>query len=236
MSSHLDLIVPCFNPPAGWERNLSRAVIAINSSLDSGAVASVILVNDGSQTGFGPDTERLLREAGVPVRIIGGLPNRGKGHAVRLGVQAATSPVQIFTDVDFPYRNMHVVDFYHRIVADEADVVIAGRGPSYYDALSPFRRVLSRSLQAFIRSAFRLKVSDTQGGLKAFNARGREVLLRTSVNRYLFDLEFIQRATKEGLRVLPLHVELREGVVLPSPRPGILLREVGNLIRLLARG
>jgi hypothetical protein len=53
------------------------------------------------------------------------------------------------------------------------------------------------------------------------------------VNRYLFDLEFVQQASKAGLRMLAVDVELKPGIVLPSPSLVILLKELHNFIRLL---
>jgi hypothetical protein len=80
---------------------------------------------------------------------------------------------------------------------------------------------------------FGLKLKDTQGGLKGFNAAGKMVFLQTRVNRYLFDLEFIQKASKKDLRLVGVNVKLKPNVSLPSPSPIILLKELHNFIRLL---
>jgi glycosyltransferase involved in cell wall biosynthesis len=230
-----DLIVPCFNPRSGWEKTLADAVTEIESSLGENTLKEVILIDDGSAAGFTKDSETILLHLNSRIRIIRSVGNHGKGHAVRLGLLSSASPIQIYTDVDFPYLNLHVVDFYNRLANDEADIIVASRGASYYDSLSPFRRWLSHSMRTVNRIAFGLRVSDTQGGLKGMNSRGRQVFLTTTINRYLFDLEFIQKASKQGLRILPIEVELKKGILLPSPKLGILMREVGNLLRLLFR-
>jgi hypothetical protein len=69
--------------------------------------------------------------------------------------------------------------------------------------------------------------------LKGFNAAGREVFLQTNVNRYLFDLEFIQKASKTELRMIAKDVMLKPDVVLPSPSLMVLLKELNNFVRLL---
>ena len=117
----------------------------------------------------------------------------------------------------------------------DADVVIASRDDSYYDALSWFRRVLSKSLRAMNGMLFGLKIKDTQGGLKGFNQAGRAVFLETSVNRYLFDLEFIQKVSNTDLKLVGVNVELKPDVVLPSPSIAVLLKELRNFIQLLLR-
>ncbi|MGB0918774.1 MAG: hypothetical protein ACPGU4_14360, partial [Flavobacteriales bacterium] len=73
----LDIIVPCFNPRVGWEKLLIDAVLKLKQDLPASALNSIILVNDGSQSGV-TDTvvERLLQE--IPeAKLIEYPKNRG---------------------------------------------------------------------------------------------------------------------------------------------------------------
>ncbi|MGB0917935.1 MAG: glycosyltransferase family 2 protein, partial [Flavobacteriales bacterium] len=159
--------------------------------------------------------------------------NRGKGYAVRMGVKSSEADIQIYTDVDFPYVEESIVEFYSFLSSGQADVVVASRGDSYYNSLSTFRRILSKSLRWLNGLLFGLKIKDTQGGLKGFNAAGKEIFVQTKVNRYLFDLEFIQKLSKTQLVLKPIDVELKPDIVLPSPSLMVLLKELHNFIRLL---
>ncbi|MGB0369601.1 MAG: glycosyltransferase family 2 protein [Flavobacteriales bacterium] len=229
----LDIIVPCFNPRVGWEKLLIDAVLKLKQDLPASALNSIILVNDGSQSGV-TDTvvERLLQE--IPeAKLIEYPKNRGKGYAVRMGVKSSEADIQIYTDVDFPYVEESIVEFYSFLSSGQADVVVASRGNSYYDSLSTFRRILSKSLRWLNGLLFGLKIKDTQGGLKGFNAAGKEIFVQTRVNRYLFDLEFIQKLSKTQLVLKPIDVELKPDIVLPSPSLMVLLKELHNFIRLL---
>ena len=229
----LDIIVPCFNPRKGWEAILSESVLRIKSKLPDGAFGSVILVNDGSTSGFSEEViERLLAKS-PEVKLIEYAKNKGKGFAVRTGIRSSEADLQIYTDVDFPYEDKSIINFYKLLANDDADVVVASRGDSYYNSLSCFRRILSKSLRWLNGLLFGLKIKDTQGGLKGFNATGREIFLQTQVNRYLFDLEFIQKASKVKLRMQAIKVNLKPDIVLPSPSPIILLKELNNFVRLL---
>jgi glycosyltransferase involved in cell wall biosynthesis len=229
----LDIIVPCFNPRMGWEKLLINSVLKVKQNLPEGTLNSVILVNDGSIEVLNDDVIESLLEAVPEAKLIEYKRNRGKGYAVRTGVKSSEADIQVYTDVDFPYVEESVVEFYNLLNDNEADVVVASRGDSYYDSLSAFRRILSKSLRWVNGLLFGLKINDTQGGLKGFNAVGREVFLQTRVNRYLFDLEFIQKLSKTDLRLMAVDVELKQDVVLPSPSPMILLKELYNFIRLL---
>jgi glycosyltransferase involved in cell wall biosynthesis len=229
----VDIILPCFNPRSGWEATLIDGISSIKKALPATALKAVILVNDGSTNGFTPEGLEKLRSTIPELRIIEYSRNRGKGHALRTGVAASASDLQIYTDVDIPYVNDSVSGFYRVLANDEADVVIASRGDSYYDSLSGFRRILSKSLRWHNGLLFGLKIKDTQGGLKGFNAKGRDVFLSTKVERYLFDLEFVQKASKANLRLKAVDVQLKPDIVLPSPSPTVLLKELNNFIRLL---
>ncbi len=229
----LDIVVPCFNPRLDWEIILGQSIDFVKSQLPEGALNSVILVNDGSTNEISDKAIENLVDAHPELKLIEYPQNKGKGYAVRAGVKSSDAELQIYTDVDFPYEDKSVVAFYNQLEKNEADVVVASRGDSYYDSLSTFRRLLSKSLRWLNGLLFGLKIKDTQGGLKGFNAAGRQVFLQTRVNRYLFDLEFIQKASKTGLRLKALDVMLKPDIILPSPSPMILLKELNNFVRLL---
>ena len=229
----LDIIIPCFNPRNGWERIVSESVAIIKNGLPQDVLNSVIIVNDGSTIGLSQEAVEILISSTPEVKLIEYGNNKGKGYAVRVGVRSSEADLQIYTDVDFPYVNDSVVRFYDILSNNEAEVVVASRGDSYYDSLSLFRRILSKSLRSLNGLLFGLKIKDTQGGLKGFNANGRAVFLQTRVNRYLFDLEFIQKASNSGLKMKALDVMLKPDIILPSPSPTILLKELNNFVRLL---
>ncbi len=229
----VDIIIPCFNPRKGWEQVLSEGILRVKRGLPAGALGSVILVNDGSLSGVSDEIVAKLTRETPEIKVLEYPKNMGKGYAVRMGIQSSEAELQIYTDVDIPYVEESMIRFYEVLAAGECDVVVASRGDSYYDSLSGFRRILSKSLRWLNGLLFGLKIKDTQGGLKGMNAAGREVFLQTRVNRYLFDLEFIQKASKAGLRMLAIDVRLKPDIILPSPSATVLLKELHNFIRLL---
>ena len=231
----LDIILPCYNPRSGWEKSLSESLSKIKSMLGEDVLESIILVNDGSTTGISENEIAFLLKENPELKLIEYKQNKGKGFAVRKGVKSGEADLQIYTDVDIPYVEESVFQFYTILRDDVADVVIASRGDSYYDSLSWFRRVLSKSLRGMNGLLFGLKIKDTQGGLKGFNQAGREAFLNTTVNQYLFDLEFIQKVSNSNLRLKGVDVELKPDVILPSPSITVLLKELRNFIQLLVR-
>ncbi|MCF8464335.1 MAG: glycosyltransferase family 2 protein [Flavobacteriales bacterium] len=229
----VDIIIPCFNPRNGWEQVLSESILKVKSRLPAGALGSVIVVNDGSMSGVSDKIVAKLTTETPEIKVIEYPKNMGKGYAVRKGIGLSEAELQIYTDVDVPYVEESMIRFYEVLAQGECDVVVASRGDSYYDSLSGFRRILSKSLRWLNGLLFGLKIKDTQGGLKGMNTAGRKVFLQTQVNRYLFDLEFIQKASKAGLQMMAIDVQLKPDIILPSPSVTVLLKELHNFIRLL---
>ncbi len=81
-----------------------------------------------------------------------------------------------------------------------------------------------------------MPVSDTQCGLKGFNTNGKEIFLKTTIDRYLFDFEFIfQCSRKKSILLKTVPVQLKDNVVFSNMKLKILMQESLNLIRVLFR-
>jgi glycosyltransferase involved in cell wall biosynthesis len=196
------------------------------------------VVDDGSQNASEIDTSIFsLREAGLTVALIRYEPNRGKGHALRKGIAGSKASYFLYTDIDFPFTNESVSRILSALQLGEFDVIAGFRSAGYYaHKMSAFRRLLSKAFRFFIRRVMRFPVSDTQCGLKAFNEKGRELFLKTTINRYLFDFEFIFLTTKsKAVRAGSMEVELKQDVVFRKMKLNILIHESLNLFRILLR-
>ena len=233
-ATEFDVVIPCFEPKSGWAAHLVSAISELETLLPNFQLGSLVVVNDGSTYDWSSEIN-ALQDSSLNVEIIKHEENLGKGAAIRTGLSNCKSPVVLFTDVDVPYRKEDMARMITIIQNGEADLAVGIRGESYYEALSSFRRLVSKGLLSLNRTLFKLPIGDTQGGLKVMNAKGKEVLLKTSINRYLFDLEAIQLAAKSGLRIKGEEVRLQPGIQLPNLGMNVLIQEFGNLIKLLLR-
>ena len=229
----IDFIVPCFNPLPQWEVNLADTFDRLQGLLE-GVTPGLILVNDGS------DPKRVkekhieyLRQRIPQLQYISCPENRGKGQALRVGVEASTSRWQIFTDIDFPYLLESMMDVYRELERG-SDVVLGFREPSYYQKVPLFRKLLSKAFRWSLKSLLRLKITDTQCGLKGFNQHGRKLFLNTTINRFLFDMEFVLLVSKsKKLSIRPVTVHLRDDVTFSTMNLKVLLPEMFNFVLLL---
>jgi glycosyltransferase involved in cell wall biosynthesis len=194
----------------------------------------LIIVNDGSSN-IDEAEISLLKNSIKSLTWINQFPNKGKGAALRCGVDQSDSDFVIFTDIDFPYTFESTLDLCKALLSDTADVVVGEREDKYYDQTPWQRKFVSKLLKAFNKNILRIPVNDTQCGLKGFNKRGKTVFLKTTVNRYLFDLEFLilAGAKKYGLNTAPIPVTLRAGVTFSKLNPKIILHESTNIIKIV---
>lgn len=233
----LDIILPCYNPPEHWAANVVESFGRVKTALQGKANPRLILVNDGSSKGIQEADIALLREGIEDFGYVTYPQNRGKGYALRKGVKIATGDLQIYTDIDFPYTQASFLGVFEVLASGNADVVAGVRDEKYYENVPGPRRRISKILRWMLRTFLRLKITDTQCGLKGFNAKGREIFLQTRIDRFLFDLEFIFLSSNEKkLELKAAEVELNPGVVFSRARMGILLRESLNFFWIFLRG
>ncbi|OWP64653.1 hypothetical protein CDA63_02525 [Hymenobacter amundsenii] len=231
----VDLVLPCYNPPAEWAANLISSMQELGGYLPE-VDFTVHVINDGSTHPPTP-AELALLESSLPrFRYATYAQNRGKGYALRYGMLGAQHRICLFTDIDFPYQPQGVADVVRALLANQCDVAVGARTDTYYQQVPAVRTAISRSLRFCTRHLLRLPVSDTQCGIKGFNQAGKALFLQTHVDRYLFDLEFLYWAARvPGLRVTPVRVQLRPGVVFSRMNFRLLLREGYNLLRIVRR-
>lgn len=230
----VSVILPCYNPQPGWDQ-----VICTDFRLLTARIAQpveLILVLDGisnEYTNIDLAIDNLKKQ--IPdINIIRYDTNMGKGYATRRGVAAATGDIIIYTDVDFPYNTNSICEVYRILNAGECDVVAGVKDNDYYAHVPAARKLISRVLRFFIRLFLSMPVTDTQCGLKGMRQSAKKVFLSTTINRYLFDLEFIYKCFRNGkLKVRAVPVRLKEHVQFRRMDYRILLPEMVNFIRLV---
>ncbi len=230
----LNVIVPCYNPPLDWESALAKRWVAFQEitkglSLELG----LIVVNDGSSNNATELNFKALAEKIPGVTVVSYVENRGKGYALRQGVAKSEADFHVVTDTDFPY-NMESMKRIVETLLDKGGIAAGNRDTGYYAHVPLFRRMISKVLRWILRNMLRQPISDSQCGLKGFDNAGKAVFLKTSIDRFLFDLEFLMLA-KGHVTVTPVAVELREGVVFSKVGLKILATEGRNFLSLLLK-
>ena len=235
-NSSIDIVLPCYNPLEDWaDTILVRANDLMRHYPDHRF--RFIVVNDGSTRNIrDEDIEKL--EAGLPeLEWISYRQNRGKGYALRTGIERTNSDLIIYTDIDLPYTMDSMLKCIDPVLKGEADLSVAVRNESYYDRLPTGRRILSKGLRKMNKTLLRLKAADTQGGLKVFSPKAKQHFLATTIDRYLFDLEFVYNCSRDkDIRVLTVGSDMRDTIEFSKVPIGALRREGWNFVKLMLQG
>jgi glycosyltransferase involved in cell wall biosynthesis len=228
----LNVIVPCYNPPQDWESALAKRWLAFQETIsDVMGNVGLIVVNDGSKNNATEVNFKMLAEKIPGVQVVSYAENRGKGYALRQGVAQSDADFHLVTDTDFPY-DMESMKRIVETLLKKGGIAAGNRDTGYYAHVPLFRRMISRVLRWVLRNMLRQPISDSQCGLKGFDNAGKALFLKTTIDRFLFDLEFLMLA-KGQVNITPVPVELREGVVFSKVGLKILATEGKNFLKLM---
>ena len=92
----ISIVIPAYNE----ERRLPSTLSAVHKYLaGSGRTFEIIIVDDGSVDSTFEYVDSFA-ESHEGVRVLSYMPNKGKGHAVRIGMLAAQGEAVLFDDAD----------------------------------------------------------------------------------------------------------------------------------------
>ena len=170
----------------------------------------VLVVDDGSRD----DTADVIR------RLMGGWPslglahyteNRGKGHAIRVGMLTARGRLRLMADADGSTPIGQIERLRARISAPGPAVAVGSRrlhAPDVRRSLKPLRRAVGRLFGWVQRTLADVDINDTQCGFKLFDAAAAEALFRAArVDGFAFDVEILYLARRARIPVVEVAVD-----------------------------
>lgn len=211
MRVDLSVIIPAYNEQHRIERTLDQIARFLGST---GIPHEIVVVDDGSAD----DTVAVVQAAArrLPaLRVIETCPNRGKGHAVRVGMTEAAGAIRIMCDADGSMPADELPKLYGPIARGEVDIAIGSRyvaGGGDPAVRQPWwRRGWSRLANQVIQRSLVAGIRDTQCGFKAFSARAAdEVFTRATIDGWAFDLEALALARRMGFDIAEVGVVWRD--------------------------
>jgi glycosyltransferase involved in cell wall biosynthesis len=195
VSDQISIIVPVFN-----EGTTIAAVIERLLSIDLPAPREIIVVNDGSRD----DTRRVLDAVAgrsAALTIVHADENRGKGHAVRLGLAQARGTIVAIQDADLELDPAQLSGLVAPILRGETDVVYGSRFLSGTPAAPPLTIVANRALTWLTNLLFRSSLTDMETCYKIMRTDvARSLAL--SANRFDMEPEITAKLLLAGHRIL----------------------------------
>lgn len=203
----------------------------------------LLVVDDGSTDSTATLVNRFAQSAPA-VRVISLPTCRGKGAAVRRGMQDAVGRLQLFADADGATPILELVRL-EQAVALGADIAIGSRAlasqlPHYSVRTRRSRSVLGTLFNVVVRHSGIAGIADTQCGFKLFRKPvARELFPLVSIEGFGFDLEILHLARRRGFRIaeVPINWSDQPGSKVSLMKDGfVLLRNLAEVKRNDRRG
>lgn len=235
----LAVLLPLHRPGPEWDSHIADATRGLRERFPEETYdLHFYLTNDGAPLELYPPEclEKLNAAAGGKFHFLPYEVNRGKGYSLRHLCTLSDAEYTVYTDGDFPFSWEPVAQAFELLLSG-SDVVMGRRTPEYAKALTPTRKILSGGIKLLNRLLLGLPraYQETQSGLKGFNAKGRELFLKTTVDTFLFDTEFILLAYREELKIDVLDIAIRPGIHLSSMGLKVMFQELWCLAGILRR-
>ena len=210
--SDYTVIMPFFN-----EENTLE--MAVTNLVNEDFASEIILVNDGSNDKSYEIASRLQNKHEF-VKLIESKENKGKGHALKLGINVASKKFIGVLDADLEYSPNDLKNLFQEIDINNLDIVCGSRfiGDFKRDNIYVRTYLANKFLSMFFSIIHREKVTDIATCLKVFRktlfdsidlkANGFsievEILAKTlskSDNFKEFPISYTARSYEEGKKI-----------------------------------
>lgn len=195
---HLSIVIPAFNEQDRIVDTLDH-LTGYLSQQDYDW--EIIVVDDGSSDAT---IETVENKNATNTRVIAYQPNRGKGHAVRTGMQKAIGDYRIFYDADAS-TPIDQVEKLWPLFDQDVDIVIGSRSMKESDVQihqAWYRENMGRIYNVMLRMLALTTFPDTQCGFKGFTKYACDIVLpRQTIEGFAFDAELLYIAHIHKLNI-----------------------------------
>ncbi|MGO9341856.1 MAG: glycosyltransferase family 2 protein [Acidimicrobiales bacterium] len=188
----LSVVVPVFN-----ERNTVAEIIRRMRAVELPVRAEFVVVDDGSSDG---SDKVLAALADSTVRVIHHPQNRGKGAAVRTGIEAAKGDLILIQDADLEYDPDDWPSLLAPVLKGKARVVYGSRFTGERKNMLPTHWIGNRLLTLVTNLLYKSTLSDMETCYKLFD---RSVLEGVTIesDRFEFEPEITAKVLLKGERI-----------------------------------
>jgi dolichyl-phosphate beta-glucosyltransferase len=211
----LSVIIPAYNE----EKRIEKTLLDVDSYLEKQNYEYEIIVVDNHSNDKTYEVVKNLETTTVQNARVVKQMIRGKGAAVKMGVEEAKGEFIMFMDADNATPISQIEKFWAPLEAG-IEVVIGDR---YMDAVHKakqplIRQILSRGSNLLIQTVLLPHLNDTQAGFKAFKgSAAKEIFKHITIFGFAFDMELLAIALKLSYRIksVPIIREEHGGSTVP---------------------
>ena len=202
---HLSIVVPAYNEQFRIEPTLDE-ILRVCRGLK--ITFEVIVVDDGSHD----ETSKVVQRKQISnpeIKLITLPQNRGKGFAVRTGIQSANGTFVGFADADGSSPFTQITELMNALGHDY-EVAIGSRAlPSKETKVqtSLHRRLFGRVFNTAVNVFLVPGITDTQCGFKLFTKRAAHFLFSLQKSDgFSFDVEILFLAQRCGIKIIEVPI------------------------------
>ena len=203
----VSVIVPVFN-----ERSTVAEIVRRMRSVELPVEREIVVVDDGSDDGTGAVLTQLRDST---VRVIAHPQNRGKGAAIRTGLESAKGDLVLVQDADLEYDPEDWPRLLAPVLKGRARVVYGSRFTGERRNMLFLHWVGNRFLSLVTNVLYNSTLSDMETCYKLFDRRVLDGI-RLHADRFDFEPEFTAKVLRRGIRIYEVPIsyagrELSEG-------------------------
>lgn len=196
----LSIVIPAYNE----EKRIGASLEKILAYAEARAMACEIVIADD---GCRDNTEKVVKEVvgtRMPLVYLKGGVNRGKGNAVKRGMQGSTGQFSLLTDADLSTPIEEFDKFIPLLTAPDA-VVVGNRkttGSNVIKRQNWLRENMGKGFTLFTNIILGMRESDFTCGFKVFGAQARERIFKSAIiDRWGYDAELLFLAKLYGYSI-----------------------------------
>ncbi len=194
------LLVPAYNP--------EEIIVPLLKKLPKDVFSQILVINDGSGPVYDAIFEQLAKIENI--KIIEHGHNQGKGAALKTGFSYVLENIEncigvVTADADGQHSMKDILATAQALESGPQNLTIGSRT---FDSNVPLRSHFGNKMTRMIMQLFfRIKLSDTQSGLRAIPNSLLPELLDIRFSRYEFEIEMLMVAKKNGYQFEEIEVD-----------------------------
>ena len=202
----LSIVIPALDESKKIGRDIKESAAFLEGN---GLAGEIIVVDDGSKDNTAEVAKQSLANspAGIKIKVERYAHHRGKGYAIRTGIKQTNGEYVMFADSGccVPYED--VLRGLQLLKSEACDIAHGSRkmrGCHIEKTQSLYRRICSKMFHWFVIHYMKVpaEYTDTQCGFKIYKGDvARHLYGECITDGFIFDVEIILRAQKEGYRI-----------------------------------